>query len=74
MAKFSINSILEDILAHPEGEKVLRKHLGPTLDHPHMQNAMNRNIKDIIEMVKIRAPGLSSEEVLDLIDKDLNKI
>ena len=74
MTNLSSNSMLEEILAHPEGEKILRKHLGPTLDHPHMQNAMGRNLKEIIEIVNIRAPGRYPEEILDLVDSDLKKI
>ena len=74
MGNLSTNSVLEEILAHPEGEKVLRKHIGQTLDHPHMQNAMGRNIKEIIEIVKSRAPGRYPEEILDIIDIDLKKL
>jgi beta-glucosidase len=69
-AGLSKQSVLRDILAHPQGEAVLREHFGDMIDAPQLNMAMGLSLEQIAGYV----PNIVTDEKLDAVDRALQKL
>ena len=68
--RLSMDSRLMDVLANPQGEKMLRNRFGESLEHPQAKLVMRLSLKNIVQM----AGDLIPEEAVRGLEEDLRKI
>jgi beta-glucosidase len=68
--RLSMDSRLMDVLADPQGEKLLRLRFGDTLDHPQAKLVMRLSLKNIVQM----AGDLIPTEEVTALEEDLRKL
>ena len=68
--RLSMESRLMDVLADPQGEKILRARFGEALEHPQAKLVMRLSLKNIVQM----AGDLIPEEAVKALEDDLRKI
>lgn len=70
MARFSLDSTLQEVLQDRQGRAVLEKHLGNMLRHPLVNMFKNKKLSEIIAMAK----GRVSDEQINAIRDELMSI
>jgi beta-glucosidase len=69
-SRLSMESRLMDVLADPQGNKILQNRFGEALDHPQVKLVLRLTLKNIVQM----AGNLIPEEAVKGLEEDLRKI